>query len=130
VIQQVFGDTVSADRATIDVRRSTGAAGWFIDVVPANPSACPISVLADSPPQIDLFIGSEPIRASLELWEDDRERNLSRLREMVRAIAEGRYEQRVVTASPCEAATRRSQSTRLRRASPSGSARSERTIHR
>src|SRR2546430_2563888 len=87
VVEDVLREVVAGGRATIDVRHSPGAAGLLIDILPTNQSACPVSVLADSPPQIDLFLGPEPIRASLELWENDREQNLSRLREMIESIA-------------------------------------------
>jgi hypothetical protein len=52
---------------------------------------------AYAPPNVQLFLGSEPTIATLELWSDDRQLNLARLRELLTAVVKGRYEQTIET---------------------------------
>ena len=96
VVKDVLRDAVAAGRVRIDPVYSEGDPGWFLEITPQNSRACPVS-LSDTPPQMWLFLGREPITATFELWSDDRDANLSLLRELVEAVAAGRYEQTVET---------------------------------
>ncbi len=96
VVEDVLRDAVAAGRVRIDTVYSESDPGWFVEITPQNSRACPVS-LSDTPPQIWLFLGREPITATFELWSDDRDANLALLRELVEAVAAGRYEQNVDT---------------------------------
>ncbi len=60
--------------------------GLRICLIPANARACAISLTADHPPHIDLFLGPEPTITSYEFWRDDFAENLSLLRERLEAV--------------------------------------------
>jgi len=97
VVQDVAKEAVEAGRAQITVAHSDGVAGMLISLVPANDRACAVSLVADRPPQMDMFLGPEPTTASYEFWRDDRPANLTRLRELLTAVVAGRYEQMIET---------------------------------
>jgi len=69
----------------------------LISLVPANGRACAVSLVADHPPQMEMFLGPEPTTASYEFWRDDRHANLTRLRKLLTAVVAGRYEQTIET---------------------------------
>jgi hypothetical protein len=97
VVEDVFRDAVEAGRARIDVVYSESDPGWYVEVIPQDSRACPVSVSGHPPPQIWVFLGREPITATFELWRDDHDANLAFLRELVEAVAAGRYEQNIET---------------------------------
>jgi hypothetical protein len=97
VVEDVLRDAVEAGRARIDVVYSESDPGWFVEVTPQDSRACPVSVSGDAPPQIWAFLGREPIMGTVELWRDDHDANLALLRELVEAVAAGRYEQNIET---------------------------------
>ena len=93
VVEDVAKETMEEGRARITVERSDG--GWFISLIPANPRACAVSLTADYPPQIDMFLGPEPTTASYEFWRDSWPENLTLLRDLLEAVIAGRYEQTI-----------------------------------
>jgi hypothetical protein len=97
VVQEVLRDVLQADRVMIDTTNSEGGGWSYFEVRPVRSHACPISIAAEPPPEISLFLGREPIVATFEVWGDDHEANLQLLRELVEAVAAGRYEQTVQT---------------------------------
>jgi hypothetical protein len=97
VVQDVAGEALAAGRATITVERSPAAGGWLINLIPGDPRACAVSLMADYPPTIDMFLGPEPTSASYEFWQEDRPENLALLRKLLTAVVAGRYEQHVKT---------------------------------
>jgi hypothetical protein len=96
IVEDVAREAVEEGRARITLEHSDGD-GTFIRLVPANGRACSLSLLADYPPQIDMFLGPEPTTASYELWKDDQLANLKHLRELLEAVVAGRYEQTIKT---------------------------------
>jgi nitroimidazol reductase NimA-like FMN-containing flavoprotein (pyridoxamine 5'-phosphate oxidase superfamily) len=97
VVEDVAKEAVEAGRAQITVEHSDGVAGMLISLVPANGRACAVSLVADHPPQMEMFLGPEPTTASYEFWRDDRHANLTRLRKLLTAVVAGRYEQTIET---------------------------------
>jgi hypothetical protein len=97
IVEDVLSEAVDAGRVRIDTVYSESYPGWYVEINPQNSRACPVSLSADPLPEISVFLGREPIRATYELWEDDHEANLALLRELVEAVAAGRYEQNVET---------------------------------
>ena len=79
------------------MEHSDGVGGLVISLNPANPGACAVSLAADHPPHMDMWLGPEPTTASYEFWRDDWHENLARLRERLEAVLAGRYEQTVET---------------------------------
>jgi hypothetical protein len=96
IVEDVARDAVERGRAEITVQRRDDG-GTLIRLRPANGRACDVSLLADYPPQMDVFLGPEPTTARYELWEDDHLANLTHLRELLGAVVAGRYEQTVKT---------------------------------
>src|SRR3954471_19159696 len=97
VVEDVLSEAAEAGRVRIDTVYTASNPGWYVKVIPQNSRACPVSLSADTPPQVWVFLGREPITATFELWSDDRDANLALLRELVAAVAAGRYEQNVET---------------------------------
>ncbi len=97
VVEDVTTEAVEAGKAQITVEYSDGVAGLLISLIPTNARACPVSLAADYPPQIDMFLGPEPTTVSYEFWRDDWSENLTRLRERLEAVLAGRYEQTIKT---------------------------------
>lgn len=97
VVEDVAGEAVEAGRARINIEHSAGIAGQLITLEPLNARACRVSVAADYPPQIEMWLGPAPTAASYEFWRDDRAENLRRLRELLEAVVDGRYAQTVET---------------------------------
>src|ERR1700730_1680286 len=97
VVEDVLSEAAEAGRERIDTVYSASDPGWYVEVIPQNSRACPVSLSADTPPQIWVFLGREPITATFELWRDDQDANLGLLRELVEAVAAGRYEQNIET---------------------------------
>jgi hypothetical protein len=97
VVEGVAKEAVEAGRARIIVEHDEGVAGMLISLVPADGRACAVSLVADHPPQMDMFLGPEPTTVSYELWRDDWPENLRRLRERLEAVVAGRYEQTIET---------------------------------
>ncbi len=99
VVEDVASDAVEDGRARIVVEPSEDGVvgGLRICLIPANARACVISLTADHPPHIDLFLGLEPTITSYEFWRDDFAENLSLLRERLEAVVAGRYEQTIET---------------------------------
>lgn len=94
VIESALADEVEAGRVRLEVGFWGGR--WGVDVEPTNGRACPVSVLAEAPQQINLYIGQHRARATLELFKKgDRGNLLTELRQLLRALAEGRYRQTV-----------------------------------
>jgi hypothetical protein len=96
IVEGVATDAAEGGRARITVEHSNDG-GTLIRLMPTNGRACEVSLLADYPPQMDMFLGPEPTTASYELWEDDHPANLTHLRELLEAIVAGRYEQTIKT---------------------------------
>ena len=97
LIEDVAREALQDGRARIEVRQSPEYPSQFtIDLIPANARACQVSVSADTPPQIDMWLGPEPTTAWYEFW-DDWSVNLARLRERLEAVLAGRSEQTVET---------------------------------
>jgi hypothetical protein len=96
IVEDVARDAVEGGRAQITVERSDDA-GAFIRLMPTNGRACAVSLLADYPPQLDMFLGPEPTTASYEMWDDDHLANLTHLRELLEAVVAGRYKQAIKT---------------------------------
>jgi hypothetical protein len=86
----VFDEAQRSGRAVIRI----SAEG--VEVLPVSTNACVVSVF-DSAPQIDLLVGRDPFVAVHELWHDDRQSNLDRLRELLEAIRDGRHARTVET---------------------------------
>ena len=97
VVEDVAKELVQEGRAQIAVEHSDDVAGLLISLTPTNSRACPVSLAADYPPQIDMFLGPEPTAASYEFWQDDWPENLTRLHELLEAVVAGRYEQTIET---------------------------------
>jgi hypothetical protein len=97
VVEDVLSEAAEAGRVRIDTVYSASNPGWYVEVIPQNSRACPVSLSADTPPQIWVFLGREPITATFELWLDDQDANLGLLRDLVEAVAAGRYEQNIKT---------------------------------
>ena len=97
VVEDVAKQPVQEGRARITVELPDAVGGLYISLTPTNARACPVSLAADCPPQIDMFLGPEPTAASYEFWQDDRPENLTRLHELLEAVVAGRYEQTIET---------------------------------
>ncbi len=99
VVAEVASDAVEDGRARIVVEPSDDGVigGLRICLIPANARACAISLTADHPPHIKMFLGPEPTTTSYEFWRDDHVQNLSLLRERLEAVVAGRYEQTIET---------------------------------
>jgi hypothetical protein len=97
VVGQVTGDAVASGRVRIAVGLDDGVGGTLIRLIPENARACAVSLAADYPPQIVMFLGPEPTTARYEFWRDDWQENLRRLRERLEAVVEGRYTQTIET---------------------------------
>ncbi len=95
MVEDVAREVVAAGRARITVEQSDGARGWLIRLVPANARACTVSLVADHPPRMDMFLGSDPTAARYEFWGHDWSENVKRLRELLEAVVAGRYEQTI-----------------------------------
>lgn len=97
VVEDVAWDAIDAGRADVSVAHSDGVGGLLISLAPLNARACAVSLAADYPPQIVMFLGPEPTNVTYEFWRDDRPENLRRLRELLEAVVSGRYEQTIET---------------------------------
>jgi hypothetical protein len=97
IVEEIAAEAVAKGTARITVAHSDGVAGLLISLVPTNARACPVSVTADYPPKIDVFLGPEPTTVTYEFWQDDWNENLIRLRDRLEAVVAGSYEQTIET---------------------------------
>lgn len=100
VVQTTLAPEVELGLARLETSFHPGG-GWTVDVEPTNACACPVSVLAESLAQINLYIGQHPATATLELFDKrSRDKLLGSLHDLLRALADGRYEQTVEVKNP------------------------------
>jgi hypothetical protein len=97
VVEEVARALIEGGRARVTVEHSDDVAGWLIRLIPTNRRACAVSMTADHPPHIDMFLGPEPTTARYEFWRDDWNRNLSMLRDRLAVVVAGRYQQTIET---------------------------------
>jgi hypothetical protein len=97
VVREVAREAVDAGRAQITVEHDDSFAGTLTSLMPTNARACAVSLAADYPRQIVMFLGPEPTTATYEFWREDWHENLRQLRERLAAIVAGRYEQTIET---------------------------------
>jgi hypothetical protein len=95
VVREVTRELVAAGRAEVRLRpckrAHVGNLGDFlIELVPTNPRACPISILA-SDQQIDLWLGQDGVLD--EISQKSHEERLNELRLRVAAVVAGGYEE-------------------------------------
>jgi len=97
VVEDVAREAVEEGKAGITVEHADDIPGWLIQLRPVNPLACAVSLAADHPPQIDMFLGPEPTTVRYEFWRDHHAANLTLLRDLLRAVVAGRYRQTITT---------------------------------
>jgi hypothetical protein len=96
VVQDVAASPLEGGRARITIEHDPRPdyPAWF-DLVPEDPQACPVTVQPDYSAQVSLFLGPPGATATLEIWDEDRACVLETIREVLTAVVEGRYEQKV-----------------------------------
>ena len=77
------------------VEQSDADPSWQIDLIPANPHACAVSLAGGYPPEMFMDVGRDPTIGSYEFWEHDWSANLALLRNLLEAIVKGCYAQSI-----------------------------------
>ena len=97
VVKDVAAGALRVGGAGLVVNEEPTGGGTLVtfELSPQNPSACAVVVQPDHEAQISLFMGPDGTEATLELWDEDRAALLRTLRELLTAVVEGRYEQKV-----------------------------------
>lgn len=98
LIADIAREPLAENRASLSASRVPVGGNNHLDSVqldPTNLHACPVSLAVLSESQVNLFLGPSRRSATLEIWEDERSAAMSCLRELVTAVVDGRYEQRV-----------------------------------
>lgn len=97
VVWDVFGVVVAASSARVEIRHEDGFAGVVISVLPSNARACPVSVVALRLPLVLVTVGPKPTASTIELWAEEDEASLDRLRNVLDAVKSGQVRQHVQT---------------------------------
>lgn len=97
VVKEVAAGALESGGAALVVNEEPTGSGTLVTLclTPQNPSACAVVVQLDHEAQISLFLGPDGTTATLELWDEDRAALLRTLKELLTAVVEGRYEQKV-----------------------------------
>jgi hypothetical protein len=97
VVREVAADALESRAAALVVNEESSGGGTLVTfrLTPQNSSACAVVVQPDYDAQISLFLGPDETTATLELWDEDRGALIETLRELLSAVVEGRYEQKV-----------------------------------
>jgi hypothetical protein len=105
VVGGVVRDLVGAGRALLVVSApDDGSPGAEIALVPSRSDACPLTVRCLGPGELDVAIGRHGLTATVRYGERWRRGELEPLKELlrewVRAVVAGRYEERVPGGAP------------------------------
>jgi hypothetical protein len=71
------------------VEQSDADPCWQIDLIPADPHACAVSLAGGYPPEMFMDVGRDPAIGSCEFWEHVWSANLALLRDLLEAMVKG-----------------------------------------
>lgn len=99
VVQEVLAPLVDRAAATVNVTAGDGNHSALIEIAPTSPAACPLTIHVDAPGDLDLYVGRHGL--TTHIWEANEWKRgnqgplEAKLRDWLRAITAGRYEEEV-----------------------------------